>query len=101
MRISYSYTANLERILNDHNHKVLNKTDSQCNYACSCKNPLKGENAVRKTLFKRSQLTLTSRQVFTSACARPSLESDMPIMNNILQAVCMKTTLSFRSMFAA
>ena len=83
MQISYSCTANLERIIKAHNQKVLNKitkTESQCKCAGSCKYPLKGVTAVRKTLFTRPQLSLTLRQGFPSACARLSLDSDMPII---------------------
>ena len=43
MRISYSCTANLEKIIKAHNQEVLNKkktNEGQCNCAGSCKYPL-------------------------------------------------------------
>ena len=47
MRISYSCTASIERIIKAHNQKVLNQkkqNESQCKCAGSCKYPLKGGN---------------------------------------------------------
>ena len=103
MRIRYSCTANLEEI-RAQNQKVLNKntkTESQCNYAGSCKYPLKGATAVRKTLFIGLQSTLTLRQDFTSACVLLYLDSDMSIIKILSKVACMEMTLKFHKMFAA
>ena len=102
MRISYSCTANLERIIKTHNQKVLNKdtkNDGQCKCAGSCKYPLKGGNCRTENIVYRATLTL--RQGCTSACARLSSDSDTPIIKNLLKAAYMKTTLNSRSMVAA
>ena len=47
MRISYSCTANLERLIKSHNQKILSKIDQteiKCNCAGGCKYNLKGGN---------------------------------------------------------
>ena len=57
MRISYSCTANLERIIKAHNQKVLNKdikTEGQCSCAGGCKYPLRGGNCRTENIVYRA-----------------------------------------------
>ena len=56
------------------------KTESPCNSLVAANIICKVATAVQKTLFTGPQLTLTLKQGFTSACARLSLNSDMPII---------------------
>ena len=83
MRISYSCTANLEKIIKAHNQKVSNKntkTESKCNCGGSCKYQLKGDNCLTENIVYKDTVNSDLKTKFSSPCALLSLDSDVRII---------------------